>query len=204
MKVAKFLALIIFTLFNPSIKAQTASPVEIPYNFEPIESNISLTNINFLAPKDTIVSLTDFKDKVVILSYWSVSCPPCVAMLASLDKLAQEIEDVIVIPVCLGQDTKIFERVQNIYHTQEIKKLDMLLDHKRTAFDIFKVRGTPTTFVINKAGEVVGRVQGKAQWHSKEFIDFIQSIQKGKTISSSFSLIKWLKAKLSHLRGMLS
>ena len=40
-----------------------------------------------------MVSLSDYKDKVVLLNIWATWCPPCVQEMPSMEKLHQELKD---------------------------------------------------------------------------------------------------------------
>jgi peroxiredoxin len=44
----------------------------------------------------------------------------------------------------------------------------VLVDPKCEAFDLFKVKGIPTTFLIDKKGRIIGKAIGPRDWKSPE------------------------------------
>ncbi len=51
-----------------------------------------------------------------------------------------------------------------------------LLDPLGAVYPIFGVRYTPTNFLINRKGEVVGRSLGYRDWNSPERMNFLKAL----------------------------
>ncbi|ONI46476.1 cytochrome C biogenesis protein, partial [Candidatus Epulonipiscium fishelsonii] len=116
-----------------------------------------------------IHTLSDYKGKVIFLNFWATWCPPCVKEMPDIQKLYENYgmnsENVIILGVASPND-------QNPY-TQERSKEDVInfLEQNEytypTIMDIngdlvmqYGISAYPTTFMIDKNGNVFGYVPG--------------------------------------------
>ena len=53
----------------------------------------------------------------------------------------------------------------------------ILLDEEISLSD-WNVQAIPTTFLLNKKGKIIYRVEGEKEWDSPEFISFINSVMQ--------------------------
>jgi peroxiredoxin len=49
----------------------------------------------------------------------------------------------------------------------------VLLDHKYETLDLYKVKGIPTTFIIDKKGRIIGRAVGPRNWKNPEVVSLL-------------------------------
>lgn len=103
------------------------------------------------------VSLSDFRGKTVLLSFWATWCPPCKAELPTIQKIYEQDKDkdVVVLAVDDESESTIRDFLKN-------KHFDFtaLVDHKRTLFKKFAVHFIPTVLVINGEGIIVRQIVG--------------------------------------------
>lgn len=108
------------------------------------------------------VSLPDnIKGKVALLRFWSIDCGFCdKEVLFSLESLYQKYKDKGFVPVAVNVSrlVKTDERVKQF----ERLSYPMLVDEYGLAAKRFGVIGLPTTFVIDEAGIVRGKMAGEA------------------------------------------
>jgi thiol-disulfide isomerase/thioredoxin len=92
-------------------------------------------------------SLADFRGRVVLLNFWATWCGPCVAEMPSLDRLEAALggEDFVVVAVSEDRNPAVVE-----------------------PFFAFGIRGLPTSALIDRKGNVVGRIEGPAEWDSAQ------------------------------------
>lgn len=115
-------------------------------------------------------TLSDYKGKVVFLNFWATWCPPCKKEIPDIEELYQEYN--------LNKDDVVFLGVTNpkseaYPNNQDEKKEDIIafLDDNGytfpTVFDEtgeilqnYNISAFPTTFMIDKEGNVAGYVPG--------------------------------------------
>ena len=56
----------------------------------------------------------------------------------------------------------------NFYKEKNLKFLGQYFDPKSDLARKFKIKGLPTTIIINREGEEVGRVEGVIDWNSSD------------------------------------
>jgi len=115
------------------------------------------------------IRLSDFKGKVIILDFWATWCPPCRAEIPHFNKLHQIYSDKGLAVVGISVD----EGGKNVVKpfVEEFKiPYPILLGNEKVARDFGGIRGIPTTFIINKNGEIIKKLVG---YHDQEEFESI-------------------------------
>ena len=60
------------------------------------------------------------------------------------------------------------DKIQHYVDKIKLNKNNVFLDPKMKLSKIFKLRGIPTTFIINKSEKVLWRVEGIINWRTRE------------------------------------
>ncbi len=115
-------------------------------------------------------TLSDYKGKVVFLNFWATWCPPCKEEMPHIEELYQEYnlneEDVVFLGVTNpksdsfpnNQDvTK--EEITNFLQENEYT-FPTVFDESGELFQAYYISAFPTTFMIDKNGDVAGYVPG--------------------------------------------
>ncbi|WP_426954772.1 TlpA family protein disulfide reductase [Muricoccus radiodurans] len=108
--------------------------------------------------------LTDFAGRGVVLNLWATWCPPCVAEMPALDRLAGVLEADGIAVVALSSDRGGGAQVESFYARTGVKKLGIWLDPRGVATRALGPRGLPTTVLIDRAGRERARLEGDAAW----------------------------------------
>lgn len=101
--------------------------------------------------KGDSVKLEELRGKIVILNFWFIACPPCIAEIPGLKQIAEEFgtrEDVVMI--ALGTDGK---EAQETFLKKKDFGFQMIPDARDYA-DKFRITGFPTTMVLDREGKV--------------------------------------------------
>ena len=107
-----------------------------------------------------IVTLSQLKNKVVILDFWATWCSPCKASFPTMQLLVNKYKDDKDIAF-LFIDTKEFNTPQNTLaevskYIQEKKySFNVLFDSKNRVKKDYKVESIPRKFIIDKAGNIL-------------------------------------------------
>lgn len=116
------------------------------------------------------VKLSDFKGRVVLLNFWATWCDVCVEEMDGLNKAYREMKNkgFVVIAVSIDQSKK------SVSDFVKLKGLEfpVLLDpEKEVYFDKYAVFGLPTSFLIDKKGNIRERYIGEEDWQDRSFTE---------------------------------
>jgi len=105
------------------------------------------------------VSLSQFRGKVVILDFWATWCKPCRLELPHFAALQQEFgtEALQIIGVSLDQAGS--DEVASFVREWKIPYI-VVMGNGKVVRDYGGIRGIPTTFVIDKQGNVYRKYVG--------------------------------------------
>lgn len=121
-------------------------------------------------------TLRDFRGQVVVLNLWATWCPPCREEMPTLDELQQRLggEDFEV--VALSLDRQGLEPVRKFYDEIGVDNLRLYIGSPGDVMARLRVRGMPTTLVVDRRGREVARVVGKADWSTPQMIDYLRGL----------------------------
>ena len=115
-------------------------------------------------------TLADFAGRGLVINLWATWCPPCVAEMPALDRLAALVagERIEVLP--LSSDRGGRAQVEPFYQRTGIRTLGIWLDPRGAAARGLGVRGLPTTVIVDRAGMERARLEGDAAWDAPEML----------------------------------
>ena len=161
------------------ISSSASYSIEVPEikNLIVHKDKKKIENIAFIKSKDQKVSLNIYKSNPLIINFWATWCAPCKKEMPSLNKLKNlnEFKNINIIPINIGGDT--YEKSKKFFDEFKITNLKVFTGSGPEFSQLFKIRGLPTTILIDREGFEIGRIVG--------YIDF-----------NDKSLIKWLSENL--------
>ena len=120
------------------------------------------------------VSLAQFSGKIVLVNLWATWCEPCLREMPSLERLQSRLGDKIVV-VAISEDRGGSKTVEPFIGKLGLKSVKIYLDPKSAMERAFKVLGLPTSFLIDREGRVLGRVEGAAEWDKPKLLGILKS-----------------------------
>lgn len=114
-------------------------------------------------------SMESYKGKVVMLNFWATWCGPCKQEIPDFIELQKEYGDQGFEIVGISLDQPGQEAVVKGFVRQKGMNYDVLFDDGSLAQAYGGVRSIPTTFLINREGEIVSSqvgLQPKSAWAS--------------------------------------
>ena len=138
-----------------------------PFSNNPLE-------VKLLNTAGRYVSLDDFRGKVVFLNFWTTWCPTCIAEMPAMEKLHRRLTDknfamvTVNIKESASQVRKFFE--------QHKLTFTALLDMTGEVSTEFGIGAIPTTFILDKSGQIIGRITGPREWDSRESVAMFEQL----------------------------
>jgi len=118
------------------------------------------------------VSLGSLKGKVIFLNFWATWCPPCRREMPDMQKLhkAMKGKKFIMLAVSPEASSKVRSFMKRNRYTFPAAS------GARSALRTYKVRGIPSTFIIDKKGRLLGKAVGGRKWDSAASIAMFKAL----------------------------
>lgn len=131
--------------------------------------------VSFSDATGASANLSDFAGKPVLLNLWATWCAPCRREMPSLERLQARLGDKITV-LAVSEDIGGNKAVAPFIAKFGLKAVKTYLDPKSTLTQAFNVDGLPTSFLIDRRGRVIGRVEGEAEWDSPKMLSVIEPL----------------------------
>jgi len=138
------------------------------------KKEIKLIDANITDLNGNKVKLSDFKDKVIFLNLWATWCPPCRAEMPSMEKLSEKFKDknFVILAVSQGED---LNTVTNFLKKNKYS-FKIFTDEKNEVAGSYGTGSIPTSYLIDKNGNMIAQFVGGRDWFSKEAVDLINAL----------------------------
>jgi len=111
----------------------------------------------------TLVSLNDYRGRVVLLNIWATWCPSCEEEMPSMQRLYEQLRDRPFSVVAVSIDVSSRQHVKDWIDERDLT-FDVLHDPEGRIERIYQTTGVPESFVIDPAGMIVKREIGAREW----------------------------------------
>jgi len=120
------------------------------------------------------VRLSDFRGKIVFLNFWTTWCPTCRIEMPSMQKLHQKFKDQDFAMVTIN----LRESASQVIAFFKKYKLTFtaLLDSTGEVGTRFRINAIPTTFILDKKGQIIAKVMGPREWDSNKSIALFEHL----------------------------
>lgn len=171
------LAAVIVAISPPLARGEARScqaPSGAFAQYEAADPPRPVTNAPFVDGNGNRRSLADFRGDAVVLNLWATWCAPCAREMPQLDRLNARLAGDGIRVLALSEDRGGARLVKKFYDVNRIQNLDVLVDDGGKVLRELKVRGLPTTVLIDVDGREVGRALGAAEWDSDAIVIFLR------------------------------
>lgn len=149
---------------------------ELSHNLTPVNKIIPSVDFELENMDEEIRRFSNYKGKVVLLNFWATWCPPCVRELPSMERLHQQVdaEDFKVVAVNQMEDAdQVFAFTGQLDITPTF---EILFDKTSLVSSAYAVRGLPTTYLIDKKGNIRYRAVGGRVFDHPEVVKIINDL----------------------------
>ena len=145
----KFLFIILLVLPFPALSNSLFQKIDLKLN-----KNIILNDENNI--EKNLINILDFNSNYVV-NFWATWCIPCKKELPDLNKMKIENKDLKVIIISI--DKKPIKDQLNFLKKNKVNELTSYFDQNLTFFKSLKLRGIPTTLLINQQ-KIIAKKEG--------------------------------------------
>jgi thiol-disulfide isomerase/thioredoxin len=170
-----FLGLLLFSPLGTLLKVQVSrllafSPKTIALRDQ---EKLSTYQWQLLDGNGKVVSLEEYKGKIILVNFWATWCPPCIAEMPSMNKLYADYQEKIVF---LFVTTDSFEKA-NAFLAKENLQLPIFQSVSNPPINM-ESETIPATYVIDQHQNVIIAKVGPADWNGDAFRLKLDDLQK--------------------------
>lgn len=170
----KWLLLAFWVGLGLACSASAATPGEVPVGS--VLREATLRGLN--GPNR---QLSEFRGRPLIINVWASWCPPCVAEMDSLERLAWS--DIGQQVMVIGISTDDYPEAAKGFLRKSQATLNHFIDERLMLENMLGADHLPLTLLVDAKGRVLHKVVGARDWNSPESVKLITQVFRLKPIS---------------------
>lgn len=176
-------AALVFVLAAPALGAADEGKADLPDRtklgeFVPSAQPYPAPAIPLADTSGQSVELSNLRGKLVLVNLWATWCEPCLREMPSLERLQSRLGERIAV-LAVSEDRGGDKIVAPFIAKLGLKSVKIYIDPKSEVGHAFGARGLPTSFLIDRDGKVLGRVEGAAEWDSPKILSVLETLLSG-------------------------
>ncbi|HMB07431.1 MAG TPA: TlpA disulfide reductase family protein [Isosphaeraceae bacterium] len=165
------IAWVLYLIFFGPKPTVELSPPRLATSAEPKEVDYGWT-VRDLHEKP--VPFERYRGKAVFLNIWATWCPPCVAELPSIARLAADPRLKEVAFLCVSTD----ESAEAVRGFLRGKDWPMAVLRATSLPDVLTTDGIPATFLVAPDGRIVATEVGAAAWDDPTAVEYLEKLAR--------------------------
>lgn len=146
----------------------------------PIAADTSLGMVDYdlalLTPDSTIVPLSTYGGRTLLINFWASWCAPCIREMPSIDALRRRIDGSNIEILMISVDDEL-DDIRAFTEKYEVESPVFLRAWNRQE-PPFRSALLPRTYVVSKKGHVVYEHKGAADWDSDGVASDLQELAR--------------------------
>ena len=184
-------AALVFLLVAPALGAADEGEADMPDRtklgeFVPSSQPFTAPAISLADTNGHSVELSELRGKLVLVNLWATWCDPCLREMPSLERLQSRLGERIAV-LAVSEDRGGNKTVEPFIAKLGLKSVKIYIDPKSEVGHAFGARGLPTSFLIDREGKVLGRVEGAAEWDSPKILGVLEPLLSGNGVVKASS-----------------
>ncbi len=156
--------------------AALGAAAEPPQTLTPVVDSKATPDMALKILDGGSLKLSDLRGKVVVVNFWATWCPPCRQEMPSLERLKglMKGEPLEIVAINAGEDEDEISGFR-----QAIKPaltFRIALDPSAEAMKAFAVAGLPSTYVIDRKGQIVYRAVGRRIFDDPAIVGILKAL----------------------------
>tara|TARA_Y100001935_G_C17154794_1_gene432298 strand:+ start:67 stop:603 length:537 start_codon:yes stop_codon:yes gene_type:complete len=121
-------------------------------------------------------TLDEYKNNISLINFWATWCTPCKEEMPSLNNIKNisEFKNINIIPINIGEEG--YDKSKDFFDELGIDNLEIFNGPSGDLAKKFKLRGVPTTVILDKEGFEISRIIGSINFLDKQFLDWLMSV----------------------------
>ena len=140
-----------------------------------IRDNMPAPDFTFPGLDGKMVSLSDYKGKVVLLNIWATWCPPCVEEMPSMERLYQKFKGQNFEILAVSIDEPGLKVVAPFMKKSNLT-FPALIDSEGAIKAVYGITGIPESFIIDKQGNLIKKIIGPVDWATRDIFRFFSEV----------------------------
>ena len=173
MKISKSFKIYIHIILVFLISKNVLADTDFSKNIVIYEKPKTIEELKFKDLNLQEVDLTNKKGNIMILNFWATWCAPCRREMPSLEKLTFKFPEIKVYAINMEKPNKL--KAQDFFKFIGVLSLDIYFDPELKLVKQFKLRGLPTSILIDKNGKEFGRIVGEIDFTNENFISLLKN-----------------------------
>ncbi len=157
------------------VSLQNRNPPNVDLAPTPAQTGPSAPNFTLQGLDGRMVSLSDYRGKVVLLNFWATWCPPCVSEAPSLDKLYKMLKDENFVLLAVSVDEGGKKAVEDFMKKKNLS-FPVLLDPEGRIARLYRTTGVPESFVVRKNGTIDNKIRGAIDWTAPKAVEYFHEL----------------------------
>ena len=116
------------------------------------------------------------KKKGYVINFWATWCVPCKKELPDLSLLKSKIKKYNIDVLTMSIDKKNIKDQLEFLSNNGASNLNHFFDKEMKIFKALKLRGVPTTIIVDQNSYVISKHEGILKWGEDEIINKIKSL----------------------------
>ena len=118
----------------------------------------------------------DLKKKGYVINFWATWCVPCKEELPDLSLLKSKIKKYNIDVLTISIDKKNIKDQLEFLSNNGASDLNHFFDKEMKIFKALKLRGVPTTIIVDQTSKVISKHEGILKWGEDEIVNKIKSL----------------------------
>ena len=167
--------LLLSLLCSYGVNADWQQP-ELSHNLTPVKKSVVASDFELQNMDEEIKKLSDYRGQVVLLNFWATWCPPCIREMPSMERLHQEINAKDFKVIAINQMEEIDDVFAFTGQLEVDPTFEILFDETSKVSRDYAVKGLPTTYLIDKQGNIRYRAIGGREFNHPDVIKIINQL----------------------------
>ncbi|MDX2223409.1 MAG: TlpA disulfide reductase family protein [Rhodospirillaceae bacterium] len=121
-------------------------------------------------------TLADFAGQVLVVNFWATWCAPCIKEMPTLKALHERLGGPDFQVLAISQDREGMTVAAPFMETNGWTALPLFAEPDARFARDAKLRGLPTTIVVDRQGREAARLEGTIEWDAPEVVAALQRL----------------------------